>query len=117
MHTVFVSQLASGRGVVTRPGQDQFETAVKGYEDEWRALPASVTRVLVIRDNPSVHLNTNACVERAMAAHEPAGRACALSRRIALDPDPAATAARRLGAPGLLLDLTPFFCGRAGASR
>ena len=112
VHTVFVSELASGRGVVTRPGQDQFETAVKGYEDEWRALPASVTRVLVIRDNPSVHLNTNACVERAMAAHEPAGRACALSRRIALDPDPAATAARRLHSPRYrVLDLTPFFCG------
>jgi peptidoglycan/LPS O-acetylase OafA/YrhL len=112
VHTVFLSELASGSGVVTRPGQDQFETAVKGYMDEWRGLPASVTKVLVIRDNPSVHLNTNACVERAMAAHEPAGPACALSRRIALDPDPAAAAARRLRAPRYkVLDLTPFFCG------
>jgi peptidoglycan/LPS O-acetylase OafA/YrhL len=111
VHTVFVSELASGRGVVARHGQGQFETAVEGYEDEWRALPASVTKVLVIRDNPSVRLDTNACVERAMAAREPAGPACALSRRIALDPDPAAVAARRLRSPRYrVLDLTPFFC-------
>jgi hypothetical protein len=111
VHTVFLSELASGRGVVTRPGQDQFATAVKGYEDEWRALPASVTKVLVIRDNPSVRLDTNACVERAMAARKPAGPACALPRREALDPDPAAAAARRLRSPRYaVLDLTPFFC-------
>jgi peptidoglycan/LPS O-acetylase OafA/YrhL len=111
VHTVFVSELASGRGVVTHRGQSQFETAVKGYQDAWSALPASVQRVLVIRDNPSVSLDTNACVERAMTAHEPAGAACALKRSESLDPDPAATAARRLHSPRVkVLDLTPFFC-------
>jgi SGNH domain (fused to AT3 domains) len=66
----------------------------------------------VIRDNPSVSLDTNACVERALAARRPAGRACALERRTSLDPDPAATAARRLGSPRVrVLDLTRFFCG------
>jgi hypothetical protein len=98
--------------VVTRPGQDRFATAVRGYADAWRALPASVTRVLVIRDNPSVALDTNACVERAVAARRPPGRACALPRAAALDRDPAATAARRMHSPRVrVLDLTRFFCG------
>jgi hypothetical protein len=111
VHTVFVSELASGRGVVTRRGESQFETAVRGYQDAWRALPASVRRVLVIRDNPSVALDTNACVERAMTARRPAGPACALQRGESLDPDPAATAARRLRSSRVkVLDLTPFFC-------
>jgi hypothetical protein len=110
VHTVFVSQLAAGRGVVTHRGQDQFTTAEQGYEAAWKGLPASVTRVMVIRDNPSVALDTNACVERAMTARKPAGRACALPRREALDPDPAAAAAKRLGGRVSLLDLTPFFC-------
>jgi hypothetical protein len=98
--------------VVTRHGQDQFATATQGYVDGWARLPASVTRIMVIRDNPSVALDTNACVEQAMTRRKPAGPACALPRREALDPDPAAEAARRTGGRVSLLDLTPFFCDR-----
>ena len=41
------------------------------------------------------------------------GRACALSRAEALDPDPAIAAARRLRSPRVqTVDLTQYFCDR-----
>src|SRR3954466_4170757 len=44
-----------------------------------------------------------------MTARRPAGPACALPRREALDPHPAPAAAKRAGGRASPLDLTPFF--------
>ena len=51
----------------------------------------------MIRDNPSVHFDTLACVSTRLARRRPAGPACAVSREGALPPDPAVAAAAQLG--------------------
>ena len=110
--TVFVAQLSGGSGVVTRKGQDPFEAEVKGYLAAWKAMPSSVTRIYVIRDNPKTDSATPKCVEDAVEAARQPGPACAVPKREVLDRDPAAVAARRVGSPRVReLDMTRFFCG------
>ncbi|MDP9293533.1 MAG: acyltransferase, partial [Actinomycetota bacterium] len=111
--TVFVSEFAGGSGVATRRGQDPFGAEVAGYANAWKALPASVEQIVVIRDTPHAHGNTDTCVQRAIDSHRPAAPACALPRREALDRDPAAVAAVRMRSPRVhVADLTQFFCDR-----
>lgn len=110
--TVFVSDQPTP--VVTAHGQSENAAQVAGYEQAWAELPASVTHIIVIRDNPYVHPTTLPCVEAAMARHKPAGLACALRRSQALKPDPEVTAAEALHAPRVqVIDLTHFFCDAA----
>jgi peptidoglycan/LPS O-acetylase OafA/YrhL len=108
--TVFVSQSAA-RTVVVPPGADAFATRVRGYRDAWASLPASVERVVVLRDTPRALPEgaTLECVDRAIDDRRPAGVACALAREQALPPDPAAVAAKREGPRVRTIDLTPFF--------
>ncbi|HEX8205156.1 MAG TPA: SGNH hydrolase domain-containing protein, partial [Solirubrobacteraceae bacterium] len=65
--TVFVSQ----HRVRVRGG---WAKEVAGYLDAWRALPASVEHVVVIRDTPVRPPGVRACVVRARRRHGPAGR-------------------------------------------
>ena len=110
--TVFVSAAAGGKGVEGPSGQDKFGAQVAGFIKGWRALPASVKHIVVIRDNPKIDENTLGCVQRALDAGRRADRACAVQRRTALDADPAAAAARRLRSPRVqVVDLTRFMCG------
>lgn len=113
VHTLFTSQHRGAR-VVVPPGGTQLETTIKGYIAAWNALPASVRRVVVIRDEPYDTQRTPACVERALARRRtPPGVACARSRRVALGPDPAVLAARRLASPRVrVIDMTRFMCDR-----
>jgi hypothetical protein len=114
VHTVFVAGLSGGSSVVATRGRSRFATAVAGYENAWRALFPSVTRVIVIRDTPKAHIYTGACIQRAIARHEDAGRACAIPRSRALVPDPAIAAAASMPADRVqTVDLTPYFCGQA----
>ena len=109
--TIVVSQLTGGSGVVATGGRSEFETSVAGYRAAWRALP-NIEHIVVIRDTPKAEGWTPACIERAMARRKPAGLACANPRRTAIDPDPAAAAARRVGTPRVhVVDLTKVFCG------
>ena len=111
--TVFVSQLTGGSGVVPTRGRSEFATAMAGYAAAWRRLPRSVKQIVVIRDTPKVHGNTDTCVERAMARRAVAGLACAVPRSTALDADPAFAAARRLRSGRVrAVDLTRYFCDR-----
>jgi SGNH domain (fused to AT3 domains) len=101
--TVFVSQhRVRVRG--------SYATEVAGYLAAWRALPPSVTRVVVIRDTPARPPGVRRCVVAAIRRRAPAGRACAVARRRALRPDPAADAARRAGGRVRLVDMTRYFC-------
>jgi hypothetical protein len=112
VETVFVAGLTGGSGVVARPGRSRFETSVRGYADAWRALPASVRTIVVIRDTPKMTGDTDTCVQRAVAAGRSPSSACAISLGRALDRDPAMVAAARLATPRVrTVDLTPFFCG------
>lgn len=110
IHTVIVTGSAYS-GVVTPPGQDEYQTAVDGYRAALESLPATVQRVIVLRDTPRSSFDTLDCVARAMKEHQPLTGACALPRDQALAPDPGVTAAQQLGAPRFgVIDLSDFFC-------
>lgn len=112
IQTVFVSSLISRFGVKVPPGGDMFETEVHGYMDAWKALPESVQHILVIRDDPKAQKGILSCIEHAIARGLRAGVACARSRRLALERDPAVVAARRLHSRRVrVIDLSDVFCG------
>jgi hypothetical protein len=111
--TVFTGELANRDGVIPAPHVDELTAAVRGYVNAWRALPPSVTRVVVIRDNPHASTRTLPCLARVLAAGRRVAGACTLPRRRYLSPDPAAIAAARLRSARVhVADLTRFFCGR-----
>jgi peptidoglycan/LPS O-acetylase OafA/YrhL len=104
VHTLIVSAIAGG------PTYAKVD-AEAGYLAAWRALPRSVTDVVVIRDTPKARLSTADCVSRAMAAAEPAGTACRLPRARSLPPDPEVAAAHRLtGRRVHVIDMTRYMC-------
>jgi SGNH domain (fused to AT3 domains) len=84
---------------------------VAGYRAAWRALPASVHHVLVLRDTPRIVRPQAGCVQRLLRAHRRIGYRCAQPRAEDLPLDPAAVAAR--SGPGRrvrVLDLTRQMC-------
>lgn len=111
--TVFVAGLSDGTGVVPRGGRNAFDTAAAGYVAAWKALPASIEHIVVLRDTPKVRDDTDRCIEQAMARHTPAGPACAVPRAAAVDRDPLVGAAKRWRSPRVrVVDLTRVFCDR-----
>jgi hypothetical protein len=104
VHTLIVSAIAGG------PTYAKVD-AEAGYAAAWRALPRSVTEIVVIRDTPKARLSTADCVSAAMADARPAGVACRLDRARALPPDPEVAAAHRLtGRRVQVIDMTPYMC-------
>lgn len=100
-------------GVVRRAGESMMSAWVRGIEEQWAAMPASVEHVLAIRDVPFIDAGTLPCVQRAMRSRRNAGRACRIARNRAVHHDPGPVAARRVGpARAAVIDLTGFFCGR-----
>ena len=90
---------------------DFTDDAVEGYRAALDALPPTVERIVVLRDNPIADDETLPCVARALRRDEPPADRCALPRRTSLRPDPAAEAAARLANDrGRTIDLTDFFC-------
>lgn len=109
--TVFLAQKTPDADDFAPDPVPAFGAQVAGYQEAWTWLPASVQRVLVIRDTPSMRTSTMACVSRAVARRRAPGPACAVPRVRALPPDPAAAAVARADpARFQLIDLTPFFC-------
>jgi hypothetical protein len=109
--TLFQSQIVSSKDVSAAPGESQFAAKVRGYIEEWKALPPSVKHVIVLRDPPTTNPSSAGCVMRARAKRLRPGIACAESRARHLRPDPLAVAARL--APRVhLVDLTRFMCNR-----
>jgi hypothetical protein len=113
INTVFQSQITSREGVFPRPGMSEWETEVWGYQRIWRSLPRTVRHIIVIRDTPIAPEGTPGCVMRARKARRRPGRACAIPRRAALVPDPAAVAASRSRSRRVqLINLSRYFCGK-----
>jgi hypothetical protein len=101
--TIFVSQhRARVRG--------GWRAEIAGYLAAWRNVPATVRHIVVIRDTPVRPPATRRCVVAALRRRAPAGRVCALPRRVALRPDPAAVAAVRAGGRVSLVDMSRYFC-------
>ena len=94
--TVFVGQVAGGRGVVRPPGADNTELEIAGYLGAWDALPDTVKRVIVLVDTPKIQARTLACIQAAIDDGRPAGPKCAEPRAEALDTDTALAAAERV---------------------
>ncbi len=93
------------------PEDDPHAAAVDGYRQALDALPSTVRRIVVIRDNPIARETTLDCVHRAHARHRRADVRCAIGRSQALLPDAATDAAEDLdGDRGRTLDLTRYFC-------
>ena len=103
-----------GGGVVLPPGATPLETKIEGYIDAWKALPASVEHVYVIRDVPYDTSRTpRASGARCPRRNARPGSACARSRSAALEPDPAVLAAQRLASPRVrVIDMTRYMCDR-----
>ena len=111
--TVFLGQISGGAGVIA-PGRDQLAAQRDGYVRAWRALPASVTRTIVLRDTPKMRGDTDTCVQRELDRRRRADLQCRVPRRSALSEDSAAVAAKRLRSPRVsVVDLTRFFCDRS----
>lgn len=110
--TVFVVQHWAGNVVVPRGGSER-ETKIAGFMAAWRALPATVRRIVVIRDTPIIGFQANECVRRAKARRRNAGHVCAVRRKDALREDPAVVAARRMRSPRVkVIDMTRYLCSR-----
>jgi hypothetical protein len=111
--TLLVSQLTGGSGVVPSRGRSQWATEIAGYVSAWEALPPTVKHVIVIRDTPKALGKTAACIERAIDRRKPAGPACSVPRREAVDRDPAVSAVPRTRSrEAHTVDLTRIFCDR-----
>ncbi|HEX8122337.1 MAG TPA: SGNH hydrolase domain-containing protein [Solirubrobacteraceae bacterium] len=87
-----------------------YRAEMAGYLAAWRDVPQTIERIIVIRDTPIRPPAARACVVAAVARRLAAGRVCAIPRRVALRPDPAADAARRAGGRVHLVDMTDYFC-------
>lgn len=112
VRTVFVSANVHAP-IVVPEGRTEYATRVDGHVQAWQALPASVQRIVVIRDNPTDRTRTHDCVRHAMAKRRPAGHACGVPRRRVLARDAEVAAAKRLRAWGVrVVDLTRYFCNR-----
>ena len=108
--TLFISERSSARFVPAK-GKDNFETQVAGHIALWRSLPATIRRIVVIRDTPRSSAASALCVQRAFAAKRAAARRCSRPRAEALHSDPAVAAARRMRSPRVhAIDLSSFFC-------
>jgi hypothetical protein len=101
--TVFVSNNA--RLAMAEKGLD---FRVDGVTRAFKALPATVTKLYVLRDTPTVLVKTPDCIRRAVRRKLTPGYQCALPRKRALVTDGTAVAAERLKRP--VIDLSPFFC-------
>lgn len=108
--TVFVSDHP---GAVERaPGQSEEAALIAGIEAAWAKLPATVTHIVVIRDDPYIEQGTLPCVSSAISRHRDAGTACAFARAAGLHRDPDVLAAEQLHSSRVqVIDLTHYFCG------
>jgi SGNH domain (fused to AT3 domains) len=110
VHTIVVSA-NSGSGVLASPAATRRATKIRGYQRAWKALPRTVTRIIVIRDVPHARTATRDCVAAAVAHHRDPAVRCARPRSAALRPDLEALAATMTDSRRVrLVDLTPFMC-------
>ena len=110
VQTVFLSTHTTSE-VKPADGMTMEETARAGYRAEIAALLRVVERVAVIRDTPVEPPGHLQCIQRAVAAGRTPGAACARSRRLAVQPDPLAAAARDMRSGRVrLIDLTSQVC-------
>lgn len=97
INTVIFSQVASG-------GKAAEAEVARG----WAALPASIARIIVLRDSPRNNPAKQECIKKAVRRGKPPGPACATSRAKALPLDPAVSQAKK--SDRQVIDMTDSFC-------
>lgn len=113
IHTVFVIA-SSAYDYLPANGLDAHGAAVAGFRAAFQAMPASVTHIVVLHDNPQATDDTLPCVARALKHGQRADTRCALARGTALRPDAPTDAALQMASERVRsIDLTPFFCDDA----
>jgi hypothetical protein len=112
--TVFVTSNAD-TPVSLSAGESMPAVKTAGFRQAFRALPATVEHVVVLRDTPRYEAPTLDCAFR--AARSGARRLaplCPVARSVAVRPDSGVAAARQLRSTRYqVVDLTRFMCGRA----
>ena len=110
IQTVVASQNRTS-GVRIPPGLTFVTAKINGFRRAWAALPASVRRVIVLRDVPRAGVGTKSCVTRLVAQHRDPGVGCARPRRLATDVDLASVAANRSDRDrAVSVDFTSIMC-------
>jgi hypothetical protein len=113
-HPTISTVLASSsllQAVQVPSGQTLDQVRQRGFEAAYRALPASVRRLVVIRDPPINSPAQFACVRGAVARGADPNAACPLPRSAALQPDPSVAAVEQLRSRRYRsVDLSDFFC-------
>jgi hypothetical protein len=111
--TVFFSSNANAP-IVVPEGRRTFDYRTQKYVEEWRMMPASVKRIVVLRDDPIDRFSTFDCIRSATRRGIAPGPKCAVPRSYALPPDAQVAAAKLLADSrgGRVIDLSPFFCDR-----
>jgi hypothetical protein len=114
--TILVSHQQGGYPYPRGNHRTSFQAEVAGFVAQWRALPDSVDRVVVVRDWPTFqgrYHRTVACLKTAQAERREPGPACARRRSETLRRDAAVVASRAdVGRDVEIVDLTRFFCTR-----
>jgi len=112
VRTIFVVGHA-GSEIVNRNKRDELSAKVDGYMAAWKALPASIRRIVVIRDTPLIGNGALDCVSTAIRRRRNAGEHCAVGRERALRTDAAVIAAHRMKTKRVrVIDMSRFFCGK-----
>lgn len=108
---VFVAHLTGGTPYLHAPGESSATAERVGFRSAWRLLPASVSRIFAIRDNPHFRnpYVVSRCLRAARRERVPFTRACGRPRREALYPDQFVPAARR-SSRVTLVDLSATMC-------
>lgn len=109
--TVFVTSNAD-TPVAVPAGETNANFKIAGFQEAFKALPATVRHIVVLRDTPASSQQTFDCMARAQAAAERPGTTCPLARNAALRDDLAVAAVKQLRAPRYeYIDMTHYFCG------
>lgn len=110
----FLASRPSIKMVILAQASYQWPGEKQAYLEAWRALPASVTDLVSIVDNPRGYPGLYSCLRQAVSDRVKPGLACAKSRQEVLKIDYAAQAAKEIqGRRGHVLDFTDYFCGRS----
>lgn len=109
--TLFVAQSAPTK-LVVGPGQTYRSIKIDGFRRAWRALPKTISHIVVIHDTPRSSRATFDCVKREITKGSRPGPACRFPRRAAFSADMASAAVRSLHAKRYReIDMSRYFCG------
>lgn len=108
--TMFVTANAD-TPIAVAEGETMDDVKTRGFREAFQALPPTVKHIVVLRDTPRSSEETLSCAYAAIMAGKRLSGVCPLERSIAIRPDLAVAAVRRLRSTRYgYVDLTSFMC-------